>query len=86
MIICNRVKSVSKQTRVSSRKRNKNNQKTKEAYSQMYIHLRCNKIKNEAKITKYKRSILTNAYSLKLQQDKEWGKNDNDKKKQKINF
>ena len=86
MIICNRVKSVSKQTRVSSRKRNKNNQKTKEAYSQMYIHLRCNKIKNEAKITKNKRSILTNAYSLKLQQDKEWGKNDNDKKKQKINF
>lgn len=71
MIICNRVKSVSKQTRVSSRKRNKNNQKTKEAYSQMYIHLRCNKIKNEAKITKNKRSILTNAYSLKLQQDKE---------------
>ena len=56
MVICNRVKSVSKQTRVSFRNRNKNNQKTKEAYSQMYIHLRCNKIKNEAKMIMIKRN------------------------------
>lgn len=67
MVICNRVKSVSKQTRVSSRKRNKNNQKTKEAYSQMYIHLRCNKIKNEAKMIMIKR----NKKSTSKQKD-EW--------------
>lgn len=67
MVICNHVKSVSKQTRVSSRKRNKNNQKTKEAYSQMHIHLRCNKIKNEGKMIMIKR----NKKSTSKQKD-EW--------------